>query len=189
MTTNITTNIITVHTDGSCLNNGSAFARGGWAAVLDNGHDQLRISGSEQSTTNNRMELMAVIKGVSAIRREGACAHVYTDSKYVQKGCSEWLEVWKRNNWKRSNNKPVLNADLWQELDALLQKYNIEFFWVKGHNANPMNELADRLATAASHGQVVHIRTHAGNTGPVTPQFNRPGELRSVPVEEGRASA
>lgn len=182
----MTTNIITIHTDGSCRNNGSDFAQGGWAAVLENGHEQLRISGSEQPTTNNRMELMALIEGVKAIRREHACARAFTDSKYVQKGCTEWLEGWKRNGWKRSDKKPVQNADLWQELDALIQRHNIEFHWVRGHNGHPMNELADRLATAASHGQVVRVRTHAGKTGPVTPKLNRPVELSA---EEKRACA
>ncbi|KPQ24892.1 MAG: Ribonuclease HI [Halomonas sp. HL-48] len=189
MTTNINTTIITIYVDGACRNNGSDFAQGGWAAVLENWQDQLRISGSEQTTTNNRMELTAVIQGLKAIRREYACAKVYTDSKYVQKGCTEWLDGWKRNGWRRSDGKPVQNADLWQELDALIQRHTIEFCWVKGHNGHPMNELADRLATAASHGQVVRVRTHAGNTGPVTPQHSRPDELRAIPADEGCACA
>lgn len=185
----MTTNIITIHIDGSCRNNGSDFAQGGWAAVLENGQDQLRISGSEQPTTNSRMELMALIGGLNAIRREHACARVITDSKYVQKGCTEWLDGWKRNGWRRSDKKPVLNADLWQELDTLIQRHTIEFSWVKGHNGHPMNELADRLATAASHGQVVRVRTHAGNTGTVTSRPDRSEESRGVPAEEGRACA
>ena len=133
------------------------------------------------------MELMALIEGLKAIRREHACARGFTDGKYVQKGCTEWLEGWKRNGWRRSDGKPVLNADFWQELDALIQKHTIEFCWVKGHDGHPMNELADRLATAASRGQVVRVRTHAGNTGPVKKLLSRPGEPCVVPAEEGRA--
>src|SRR5690554_3592989 len=117
----MTTNTITIHTDGSCRNNGSDFAQGGWAAVLENGREQLRTSGSEQPTTNNRMELMALSGGLKASRREHSRARVFTDSKYGQKGCTEWLEGWKRNSWRRSGGKPVQNADLWQELDALIQ--------------------------------------------------------------------
>lgn len=189
MTTNINTTIITIYVDGACRNNGSDFAQGGWAAVLENGQEQLRVSGSEQLTTNNRMELKALIEGLKAIRREHAYVRVFTDSKYVQKGCTEWLEGWKRNGWRRSDGKPVLNVDLWQELDALIQKHTIEFCWVKGHNGHPMNELADRLATAASHGRGVRVRTYAGNTGPVTQRLSRPGNVCTLPVAREQVSA
>lgn len=157
------TSIITIYTDGSCLNNGSDFAPGGWSAVLEGNGKQLRLSGHESPTTNNRMELTAILEGLKAIRADHANVTVYTDSAYARNGCREWRHNWKRNGWRKSNKKPVENADLWQELDALLDRHSVDLQWVKGHNGHPQNELADRLAVAAAHGQTIRQYQKQGN--------------------------
>lgn len=140
---------ITIYTDGACSGNGQANAQGGWAAVLDNGNKQLRLSEGVSGTTSNRMELQATIEGLKAVRNTEAAIKLYTDSKYVQKGCIEWLSNWKNKDWKTANGKPVKNVDLWQELDSLMEALTVSFHWVKGHSGNLMNELADRLAVNA----------------------------------------
>ncbi len=143
------TSTITIHTDGSCKGNGQDNAQGGWAAVLDNGKKQLHLSAGVSDTTNQRMELQAAIEGLKAVYKQEATIKLYTDSRYVQKGCSEWMPNWKAKDWKTANGKPVKNVDLWQQLDSLLEKLSVTFHWVKGHSGDKMNDLADRLADKA----------------------------------------
>lgn len=162
------TSIITIYTDGSCLSNGSDFAPGGWSAVLEGNGKQLRLSGHESPTTNNRMELTAILEGLKAIRADHATVTIYTDSAYARNGCQDWRHKWKRNGWRKSDKKPVENADLWQELDVLLEKHGADLRWVKGHNGHPQNELADRLAVAAAHGQTTRQYHSQGDY-----EFNR----------------
>ena len=157
------TSIITIYTDGACPNNGSEFSSGGWAAVLEGGEKQLRISGHESPTTNNRMELMAILQGLKAINAEAARVTLFTDSAYARNGCKTWRHTWKRKGWRKSNNKPVENIDLWRQIDALLERHDVDLHWVKGHSGHPQNELADRLAVAASHGQTVNQYRKAGD--------------------------
>jgi len=146
---------IIIHTDGSCLNNGSEFAPGGWAAVLENDRKQLRISGRECPTTNQRMELMAIIEGLKAIQGSGKVISIYTDSAYARNGCITWRHNWKKNGWKKkSDKKPVENLDLWKLLDELLDQHEVTLLKVKGHSGHPQNELADSMAVAAARGQV-----------------------------------
>ncbi len=140
------TNKIEIYTDGACSGNPG---NGGWGAVLlYNGHEK-RISGSANDTTNNRMELMAVIEGLRSIKNKKLAITVYTDSKYVQNGITSWIHSWKKNGWKGSNKKPVKNVDLWQDLDRTSQGLDIDWQWVKGHAGNKYNEIADQLATEA----------------------------------------
>ena len=138
-------NTVQMYTDGACSGNPGP---GGWGLVLRwNGHEK-ELSGGEPDTTNNRMEMMAVIKGLEALKRDST-VEIYTDSKYVLQGVTEWLEGWKAKGWKTASKKPVKNQDLWQELDSLLQNHNVTFHWVKGHAGHPENERADALATSA----------------------------------------
>lgn len=136
---------IEIYTDGACQGNPGP---GGWGAILRyNGHEK-ELSGAEKSTTNNRMELTAAIMALQALKRK---CHVdlYTDSQYVRRGMTEWLSGWKKKQWRNSQNKPIKNADLWQQLDSLAQKHDIHWHWVKGHSGHPENERADALATNA----------------------------------------
>lgn len=136
-------NIIQMYTDGACRGNPG---KGGWGALLRyNGHEKT-LHGGEPHTTNNRMELMAVIQGLQALKKPGCDVHVFSDSKYVLTGMTEWLPNWKKRGWKTAAKKPVLNADLWQILDVLAEQHNIQWEWVKGHSGHPENELADCLA-------------------------------------------
>jgi ribonuclease HI len=138
--------IVEIYSDGACLGNPG---RGGWGAVLlYKGHEK-KISGGERETTNNRMELKAVIEALKALKRSSEVV-VYTDSKYVQNGITEWIFGWKKNNWRSASKKPIKNVDLWQELDFEALKHNIEWKWVKGHNGNHYNEIADVLARDAA---------------------------------------
>ena len=133
---------IIIYTDGACRGNPGP---GGWGALLQAGPHEKALCGGDAHTTNNRMELTAVIRALEAMKRP-VRARVHTDSQYVQKGISEWIHGWKRNGWKTSDKKPVKNADLWQELDALAAKHRIDWLWVKGHAGDPGNERADALA-------------------------------------------
>ena len=134
-----------IYTDGACQGNPGP---GGWGAILRyNGHEK-ELSGAEALTTNNRMELMAAIKALQALKRH-CQVDLYTDSQYVRRGMTEWIKAWKQKNWKNAQNKPVKNADLWQELDNLAQQHSIKWHWVKGHSGHPENERADTLATDA----------------------------------------
>ena len=133
---------IEIYADGACKGNPGP---GGWGAWLAyNGHEK-EIFGGELLTTNNRMELMAVIRALEALKRPSQ-VKIYTDSVYVQKGISEWIHSWKKRDWRTSDKKPVKNAELWRELDSLAQRHKIEWIWVKGHAGNIGNERADVLA-------------------------------------------
>lgn len=136
---------VIIYTDGACRGNPGP---GGWGVVLRYGSHEKLLSGAEDHTTNNRMELMAAIQGLNLLR-EPCQIDLYTDSKYVQKGISEWIIGWKKNNWKKSDKTAVKNAELWQALDEAQARHTIEWRWVKGHNGDPDNELADRLANEA----------------------------------------
>lgn len=135
--------IVEIYTDGACSGNPGA---GGWGAILRYGKVEKELSGGEHETTNNRMELQAVIEALKALKKE--CDVVlYTDSRYVMDGVNEWLPNWKKNGWKTTNKKSqVKNIELWQELDGLLPLHKIKWVWVKGHNGHPENERVDKLA-------------------------------------------
>jgi ribonuclease HI len=131
-----------LYTDGACRGNPGP---GGWGAILEFGAQRKELYGGEAHTTNNRMELTAVIRGLQSLKRPCRVL-VVTDSKYVLQGMTEWIEGWKRKGWRTAAKKPVLNSDLWQELDQLAGGHTLNWEWVKGHSGHPMNELADRLA-------------------------------------------
>lgn len=134
--------IVEIFTDGACKGNPGA---GGWGALLNyNGHAQ-ELFGGEKQTTNNRMELLATIRALEALKRP-CKVHLHTDSQYVQKGISEWIHSWKQRGWQTANKKPVKNADLWKQLDRLCQQHEIEWIWVRGHAGHAGNEQADALA-------------------------------------------
>jgi len=135
-------NEIEIFTDGACKGNPGP---GGWGAFLRSGSRTKELWGGEAQTTNNRMELMAVIRALEALKQPST-VRVYTDSQYVQKGISEWVRKWKRNGWKTADKKAVKNDDLWKELDELAARHQIEWHWVKGHAGHPENERADALA-------------------------------------------
>jgi ribonuclease HI len=133
---------VIIHTDGACSGNPGP---GGWGAILTFGDREKELFGGETQTTNNRMELMGAIVALESLTRP--CPVVlYTDSQYVQKGISEWIHGWKKRGWKKSDGKPVINADLWQRLDLAAQSHKVDWRWVRGHNGDPMNERADELA-------------------------------------------
>lgn len=134
--------VVDIYTDGACKGNPGP---GGWGALLRYGHHERELFGGEASTTNNRMELTAVIRALEALR-EPCRVRLHTDSQYVQKGITEWLPNWKRRGWRTADGKPVKNADLWRELDALAGKHDIEWIWVRGHAGHDDNERADALA-------------------------------------------
>jgi ribonuclease HI len=134
--------IVEIYADGACKGNPGV---GGWGVLIRAGGKERELFGGEPNTTNNRMELMAVIEALAALKRECE-AVVYTDSAYVQKGISEWIHGWKRNGWKTADKKPVKNADLWLRLDGLAAQHRIDWRWVKGHAGHPGNERADALA-------------------------------------------
>lgn len=133
---------VEIYSDGACKGNPG---RGGWGALLVAGGKEKEIFGGEPNTTNNRMELMAVIQALNALKRPCEVV-VHTDSQYVQKGISEWIHGWKARGWKTSSKEPVKNADLWQALDATQQQHQVEWRWVRGHNGHAGNERADQLA-------------------------------------------
>lgn len=133
---------VSIFTDGGCRGNPGP---GGWGAVLCAGTSEKELWGGESDTTNNRMELTAVIRALEALKRPVA-VQLHTDSQYVQKGISQWIHNWKRNGWRTADKKPVKNADLWQRLDALSSQHDIAWIWVKGHAGHPGNERADKLA-------------------------------------------
>ena len=138
----MTEEVVDIYSDGACRGNPGP---GGWGALLRARGAEKELWGGEAQTTNNRMELTAVIRALEALKRPST-VRLHTDSQYVQKGISEWIRAWKRNGWRTADKKPVKNADLWRELDALAQQHKIEWFWVKGHAGHPENERADRLA-------------------------------------------
>lgn len=136
---------VIIHTDGACSGNPGP---GGFGAILTFGDVEKEVSGGEAHTTNNRMELMAAITALEALKKS-CTVDLHTDSKYVQQGISGWIHNWKRNGWRTADKKPVKNADLWQRLDAAIQQHNVRWHWVKGHAGHELNERADELARAA----------------------------------------
>ena len=135
-----------IFTDGACSGNPGT---GGWGAILKYGSYEKEISGREYNTTNNRMELRAVIEALYALN-EPCNVNLTTDSQYVVNGIAKgWVEAWSKRGWRKSNNQAVLNQDLWKTLLGLLQVHNVNFFWIKGHNGHAENERCDRLATEA----------------------------------------
>ena len=138
-------NKIELFTDGACKGNPGL---GGWGVLIKNSKTLKELKGVQQQTTNNRMELIAVIEGLNSIQ-ENAHIEITTDSMYVNNGINQWIDNWKNNGWKTAAKKPVKNKDLWQELDELVQNYSIKWIWVKGHSGHPGNERADQLANEA----------------------------------------
>jgi len=138
--------IVEVFTDGACSGNPGP---GGWGVVMRwRGHEK-ELSGGEADTTNNRMELMAAIQALEALKRPMR-VRVVTDSNYLKQGITQWIHAWKAKGWRTSDKKPVKNKDLWQRLDAALQHHTVEWDWTRGHAGHPENERADALATAAA---------------------------------------
>jgi ribonuclease HI len=133
---------VIIYSDGACKGNPGP---GGWGAVLVSGENEKELFGGETNTTNNRMEMTAVIEALRHLKRR-CTVKVYTDSQYVQKGIGEWLPGWKKRGWMTADKKPVKNVDLWKELDVLAQEHEISWHWVRGHNGHPGNERADMLA-------------------------------------------
>lgn len=133
---------VEIFTDGACRGNPGP---GGWGALLRYGKIERSLHGGEKLTTNNRMELLAAIEGLAALK-EPCEVVITTDSQYVRKGITEWLAGWKRNGWRTASKQPVKNADLWQRLDELNQRHTVEWRWVKGHSGHRENEMADLLA-------------------------------------------
>jgi ribonuclease HI len=135
---------VVIHTDGACKGNPGP---GGWGALVERDGAVVELCGGENPTTNNRMEMMAVIRALESLGA-GAAATVdlYTDSQYVKNGIETWIHGWKRNGWRTADRKPVKNADLWRELDTLAARHRIRWHWVRGHNDHPGNERADALA-------------------------------------------
>ena len=135
---------VTIHTDGACSGNPGP---GGWGAILAFGDHEKELMGGEPQTTNNRMELMAAIKALEALKRP-CRVQLHTDSVYVRDGITKWIHGWRRNGWKTANKKPVKNAELWQELLNAAAPHRVEWHWVKGHSGHPENDRVDALACA-----------------------------------------
>ena len=133
--------MVKIYTDGACSGNPG---RGGWAAIIIDGEAIEKISGSSENTTNNRMELIAVISALKYVKKENI--ELFTDSKYTKDGIEKWIINWKKNGWKTASKQDVKNMDLWQNLDKLNQKKNVQWNWVKGHSDNKYNNMADELA-------------------------------------------
>ena len=137
--------MIDIFTDGACSGNPGP---GGWAAILRAGKHEKELCGGDPATTNNRMELMAVIRALEALKSPSA-AVVHTDSRYVMDGASKWILSWKKKGWKTADKKPVKNEDLWRELDEEMARHTLHWVWVAGHSGHPENERADQLARDA----------------------------------------
>ncbi|MGI9316110.1 MAG: ribonuclease HI [bacterium] len=136
---------VTIYTDGACRGNPGP---GGWGVVLISGKHEKSLKGGQPDTTNNRMEMLAAIEALKALKR--SCqVELYTDSQYLRRGVLEWMESWKERNWKTAAKKPVKNRDLWELLDQQLLRHSVSWHWVKGHSGNPGNERADILANDA----------------------------------------
>lgn len=133
---------VVIYSDGACSGNPGP---GGWGAILIYGEHRKELKGGEALTTNNRMELMAAISALGALKRKSH-VELWTDSQYVRQGITGWIHGWKKNGWKTADRKPVKNAELWQQLDELRHKHEISWHWVKGHAGHPENERADELA-------------------------------------------
>lgn len=144
--------VVHLYADGACKGNPGP---GGWGVLLRSGGREKELHGGEPATTNNRMELIAVIEGLAALRKPSRVL-VFTDSQYVQKGISQWIHDWKRRGWRTAAKKPVKNADLWRRLDELAGGHSVEWHWVKGHAGHPENERADALANRGIPGEAAH---------------------------------
>ena len=136
---------VSIYTDGACSGNPGP---GGWGAILRFGDVEKELNGGEKLTTNNRMELLAAISALDALKKP-CSVDLYTDSQYVRNGITAWIFNWKKNGWRTADKKPVKNVDLWQQLDAALQRHQVRWHWVKGHAGHPENERADQLARDA----------------------------------------
>ncbi len=134
--------MIKIYTDGSCLGNPG---NGGWAAIIIDDKKKIQIKGSKKDTTNNQMELLAPIKALKKIPK-GSNVQIFTDSKYVKSGITEWIHNWKKNGWKTANKQPVKNRELWIDLDELSKNFQIEWTWVKGHSIDQLNNEVDAMA-------------------------------------------
>ncbi len=141
--------VVEIFTDGACKGNPGP---GGWGALLRYDKTEKELCGGERLTTNNRMELLAVIRALESLKRR-CVVKLHTDSQYVQKGISEWIINWKKRGWKTADKKPVKNEDLWRELDQLAAQHDIDWIWVKGHAGHDGNERADALANKGCEGQ------------------------------------
>ena len=139
---------IKIYTDGACKGNPGP---GGWGVLLVSGQHEKTLNGGEPHTTNNRMELMAAIKALQALKQSSQ-VDLYTDSQYVRKGITEWLVNWKRRGWRTAAKKPVKNEDLWRLLDEAVSRHQVAWHWVKGHSGHPGNERADELANEGIPG-------------------------------------
>lgn len=142
------TNAVHLYTDGSCLGNPGP---GGYGVVLEYNHHRKELSQGFECTTNNRMEMLACIEGLRALKRDCEVV-ITTDSQYVKQGIEQWMHGWKRNGWRTAAKKPVKNRDLWQQLDHELQRHQVRWDWVKGHSGHPQNERCDELARIAASG-------------------------------------
>jgi ribonuclease HI len=136
---------VIIHTDGACSGNPGP---GGWGAILESGVHRKELSGGELQSTNNRMELMAAISALEALKGPSR-VDLWTDSNYLRDGITKWIHGWRRNGWKTADKKPVKNAELWQRLDEATKRHQIEWHWLKGHAGHPENERADELARSA----------------------------------------
>lgn len=166
--------MLDIYTDGACSGNPGP---GGWGVLLRNGETETELCGGESSTTNNRMELLAVIEALQSFTQP-VTARVYTDSQYVQKGISEWIYSWKRRGWKTAGKAPVKNEDLWRRLDHLASSHNLEWHWIRGHNGHPENERVDALARA---GLEQVRRTRQPIMGRVSTQTQEPAQSADSP--------
>ena len=136
---------VIIHTDGACSGNPGP---GGWGAILRSGGHERELSGGEKATTNNRMEMMAVIEALRALK-QSSVVKLHTDSRYVMDGATKWIKGWKRNGWKTADKKPVKNDDLWKALELEIERHEVAWFWVRGHSGHPENERVDELARMA----------------------------------------
>lgn len=137
---------VEIFTDGACRGNPGP---GGWAALLRKGDTEKMISGAQETSTNNQMELMAAIQGLEQLKKKPVRVTLTTDSQYVRQGITQWIAGWKRNGWMTSQKKPVKNKELWQRLDAAVAEHQVEWLWVKGHSGHRENEMVDQAANDA----------------------------------------
>ncbi len=141
--------MIKIYTDGSCLGNPG---NGGWAAIIINDNKKIQIKGSKKDTTNNQMELLAPIEALKKIPK-GSSVQIFTDSKYVKSGITDWIHNWRKNGWKTANKQPVKNKNLWTELDLMNSKFEIKWSWVKGHSTDKLNNEVDLIAREAANSK------------------------------------
>ena len=139
--------MIKIYTDGSCLGNPG---NGGWAAIIIDDKKKIQIKGSKKNTTNNQMELLAPIKALKKIPK-GSNVQIFTDSKYVKLGITEWIHNWKKNGWRTASKQPIKNKELWTELDLMTNEFQIKWSWVKGHSTNTLNNEVDLIAREAAN--------------------------------------